>query len=325
MKKTNLMNLIVTSGLILTACSGGSNGTASGAAAEDSSSSGLAAASVGGAIASSSSSGTMASTIEAPSIHSLILSPAIAANTCPRVTTANGSGCTNVSSSVDLTYSACSFGTSLATWSGTLEVSMGTGTVSCGTFPNATGTTLRRQFVSSAGVPGSGSRTSARGVTVTIDHSSNNLSNFDNATITANIGTGYGTSVTFNGSGARTGVNIRQRLYVSGGFDHSIDGNISVSESGGSRTISGSIKVYHNKVKVVGTSTFNNVVYNDTACAPVSGSITTAFAAGVNVSPTVIGNAMVGKSETLTFNGDNTATLVDYSGTSSTVTLSPCF
>ncbi|MGZ3771722.1 MAG: hypothetical protein ACXVCP_16625 [Bdellovibrio sp.] len=202
---------------------------------------------------------------------------------------------------------------------------MGTGSVTCGTFPNATGTTLRRQFVSSAGVPGTGSRTSAKGVVVTIDHSSSNLANFDTATIAANIGTGYGSSVTFNGSGARTGVDVKQRLYVSGGFDHSVVGSITISESGTSRTVSGSLTVYHNKVKVVGTSTFTNVVYNDTACAPVSGSISTSFAAGAHVSPTTIGSLMVGKSETLTFNGDGTATLVDYSGASSTVTLGHCF
>lgn len=295
---------------------------------EDTSITGAVAGTVGGAVAASDSSGKMAFQGKSPpaKIWSLLLKTSYAATTCPQLTTASGSGCTNASNAVDLTYASCSHGTSLATWTGTLEVSLSSGAaISCGTFPSPSGTDLQRQFVSSAGVPGTGSRTSSRGTVVTIDHQTANLGNFDNQTIAANIGTGYGTRVTFNGSGSRTGVSLKQRVFVSGGFDHSVVGSITLSESGTTRTASGTVTVYHNKAKVVGTSTFSSVVYNNTSCVPISGSITTAFAAGANVSPTAIGSAFVGKSESITFNSDGTGTFVDASGASSTVELTHCY
>ncbi|MGZ3691389.1 MAG: hypothetical protein ACXVAX_07790, partial [Pseudobdellovibrio sp.] len=183
---------------------------------------------------------------------------------------------------------------------------------------------IQRQFVSSHTVPGSATRTTARGTVEHIDHSTADLGNFDSVGIPTNIGTGYGTVVTFDGSGKRTGVSVKQRIYVTGGLDHSVVGSVSLSETGTSRTASGSLTIYHNKLKVIATSTFTNVVYNDTACTPVSGSISTAFTAGT-ASPTALGSLLVGKSETLTFNGDGTATLVDYNGSSSTVSLTHCY
>ncbi|MGZ3725782.1 MAG: hypothetical protein ACXWQQ_08270, partial [Pseudobdellovibrio sp.] len=297
-------------------------------ATEDSSTSGVAASSIGGAIAASDSSGNVAlnkSLLQKP-LWSMILQSAQASGTaCPKIVTTAGSGCTNAGSDVDLTYSSCSFGSSAATWSGLLEVSLsGGGTITCGTFPSPVSANIQRQFVSSHTVPGSATRTTARGTVEHIDHSTADLGNFDNQAIATNIGTGYGTVVTFDGSGKRTGVSVKQRIYVTGGLDHSVVGSVSLSETGTSRTASGSLTIYHNKLKVIATSTFTNVVYNDTACTPVSGSISTAFTAGT-ASPTALGSLLVGKSETLTFNGDGTATLVDYNGSSSTVSLTHCY
>ena len=206
-----------------------------------------------------------------------------------------------------------------------MEVSISGGAgIACGTFPAPNNQFLQRQIVASAGVAGTGTRTSARGTVVYIDHATANLGNFDNQTIAANIGSGYGARIGFTGT-ARSSVQVRQRLYVTNGFDHSIDGSITISESGTTRTTSGSVKVYHNKLKVVGTSTFTSVVYNNTSCVPVSGTISTAYAAGTNIAPTAAGTLLVGKTESITFNADGTATSVDSAGVSTTVAMTHCF
>ncbi|HEX7675762.1 MAG TPA: hypothetical protein VF412_16415 [Bdellovibrio sp.] len=311
----------------LTACSSSSSSSSS--ASEDTSASGAAASSVGGALASSDSSSTV-SEYQHKTFMDLLIPKALATNSCPTIA-AGGTGCAANGNDVDLTYSACSFGSSSATWSGTLEVSLiNGGAITCGTFPDRAGSRLAnndgilRQFVSS-GSPGTATRTNSRGTIVTIDHASANLANFDTGTtISANIGSGYGSKVVFDGSGGRKEVQVRQRVYTSS-YDHSIDADLTLSESSGTRTITGgTVKVYHNKLRVVGTSTFTNVVYNQQCCTPVSGTITTSFAAGAHVSPTVIGSAAVGKSETLTFTGCGTATLTNTSGTTADVTLNNC-
>ncbi len=313
----------------LAACSSGLSSSSASAASEDSSASGAAASSVGGAISSSDSSNTVSS-YEHKTLLDLLIPSALATNSCPTVA-AGGSGCASNGNPVDLTYSSCSFGSSSATWSGTLEVSLiNSGAISCGTFPDRSASRLAnndgilRQFVS-GGNPGTATRTNSRGTVVTIDHASANLANFDTGTtISANIGSGYGTKVVFDGSGGRKEVQVRQRLYTSG-YDHSVDADLTLSESVGTRTITGgTVKVYHNKMKVIGSSTFSNVVYNTQCCNPISGSITTTFSAGAHVSPTALGSLAVGKSESLTFTGCGTATFVNTSGTSSSVTLNNC-
>jgi hypothetical protein len=291
-------------------------GCGSGSATEDSSASGAAAGSIGAAIAASGSTGTTSRSLRA-------LTP------CPTLKTAAGSGCAaGPGTTVNLTYDACSFGSSTAKWTGTLEVGVtGSGnTITCGSFPfngSSTGT-ITRQFVDGGNNPQTGTRTSSFGTVVTIDHHTANLGNYEGDTIAANVGTGYGDVVTWTG-GKRTGIQVRQRVYSSL-FDHSVNGSVTISESSGiaasNRTVTGSVDVYHNKLKVKGTSTFNNVVYVDTCCNPTSGSISTAFAK-TSQSGTV-GAALDGKTETLTFTGCGTATFVDYKGTSSNVTLSHC-
>lgn|GEM_PF-1310711 len=315
------------------------DGTTTTTVSDDSSASGAVASSVGGALSNSNSTGAVAFYDESSKNfrNSIIQkklwevfrgSFAEAATTCPTILTSSGSECSISGAKVDLTYSSCTYGNGGATFNGTLELSASDSTsLSCGTFPSnlANNVYLQRQFVSAPGTPGTGTRTNKRGVTVNVDHQTANLGNFDNQTISANIGSGYGSQVQFDGAGKRKAVVIRQRLYVTGGFDHSVDGTLTVSADGTSRTVNGTVKVYHNKVKVVGTSTFTNLVYDKGSCIPVSGTLSTSFAAGANVATTIIGNQLVGKSESLEFIGSNQANYIQADGTTSTVELTHCY
>lgn len=333
MKNSIILSLLA-SGLLL--AQGCSKTTAGGAILEDDSASGAVASAIGGALSSSNSSGTVAMKKAAPFLNqsitnavSNLVPSAFATNACPTFAT-TGASCTASTSNQWLSYSACSFGNSSATWSGTQLLKMSSGTAACGTFPNpgASGTLLR-QFVAgaSSSTPATATRTSAAGKVVTIDDASVNLSNFDGQTISTVANGGYGTQVSFDGAGKRSSVTIARRVSVVGGYDHSITGSLNVNEGATtSRTLSGSVRVFHNILKVIGTSTFSSVTHSDSCCVPVSGSITTAFTAGVNPSatPTRIGSLVVGKSETMTFTGCGTATVSAADGTSSNVTLGSC-
>jgi len=165
----------------------------------------------------------------------------------------------------------------------------------------------------------------ASGVTAYIDHATADLANYEGDSIAANIATGYGSQVTFNGSGARTGVTIRQRVYSTGFFDHSVTGGLSISESGTTRTVSGSVSTYHNIVQVKGTTTFTSVVYNNTCCLPVSGTISTAFAKTASSPTNVITSAIDGKSESLSISGCGTGTLTTHNGAVVPVALNNCY
>jgi len=316
-------------------------GTASNSSSgtEDTSASGAAAGAVGGALSGSNSTGTQAFfmplfnppqqvTLLSSIYHALnFISPAYAATACPTFKTI-GTGCTTTSSNMWLTLSTCSWGTSSAAWTGIQGLFASTGTVNCGTLPSPMNGSLTRQFVAAAlgTTPATGTVVSSFGTTAVIDHSTTNLGNFNSDTIATLLNGGYGEQVTF-ASGKRTSVNLQQRIYATGSFDHSMTGALTISETAGSstRTISGTMTVYHNLAKVIGTAVFSNVTHSDGCCYPTGGSITTTFAAGTPT-PTSTGSAMVGKSETLTLNSTcGSATLVNTTGTSSSVTLSRCF
>lgn len=343
MKKLSLYVLCASLPLTVISCAKSGSSSASSSAQLDSSTSGTAASSVGGAIANSDVSGTVAKNDALKRFWSMIIPEAYASNACPTLKTAAGKGCTQASNAADLTYVTCDFGNAGDTWTGTMQISLSAGTaVTCGTFPTLSsipnGQSLQRQFVTS-GAPGTALRTTASvdqqdgrserivvaGRSVTIDHKTANLANFDSATISANIGTGYGTQVVFDGSGHRKQVIVNERVYDST-FDHSVSGSINMSESGSTRTISsGTVKVYHNTLKVVGTSSFSNVVYNDKCCTPVSGTITTTYAAGTHVSTSKAGSAMVGKSEKLEFLECGSAILTNTAGQVSNVSMNTCY
>jgi hypothetical protein len=223
-----------------------------------------------------------------------------------------------------LSYNNCTY-TGRVEWSGVQSLSMSSGTASCGTFPNpgANGT-LYRQYVQASGsnIPGQVNLTAANR-SAFIDDASENLANFDGDSIPAISNGGYGLAVQFNSQDKRSQLTIGHRLVIDGGIDHSVSGTVSVVEGNGSRTINGSVKVYHNIVKVIGTSTFNNVIHDNTCCLPIGGSITTVFSAGANVAPVL--SSIVGKSETLTFTGCGSASLQRPDGSVINVSLNRCF
>lgn len=318
---------------ILTSCKNSISSPDVSSLSDDSSSGSIVAGAVGGAIESSDTNGNLAQynmNAHNSAIWSVLVKSAMAAtNSCPKIVSSTSAGCSQNGNAVDLTYSSCSFGNSKAVHNGILEVSLSDGSaINCGTFPNTmlipNNQSIQRQYVASAGVPGTATRINTNGKVVSIDDVSTNLSNFDNQAISANIGAGFGTQMFFDGSGARKQLIIKRRLYSSV-FDHSINGNLNLAEASGVRTVNGSITVFHNKMKVVGTSSLSNVTYNNSSCIPVSGSITTTFAAGVNVSPNPGGALLVGKSESLVFNGDGTARFTDVTGTTTTVTVNHCY
>lgn len=307
---------------------------------EDDSASGTVAGLVGGALSNSTSDGALAM-LSAPKNHgwvgakddsawNLILPSAHAEDisTCPTAR-APGNHCSASGSTLWLTYENCHAASWGAKWNGTQALTMSAGTAECGTFPKpAANQTLTRQFVAEAGstTPASVVRTSRFRTQVTLDDASANLDNFDGATIETIANGGYGTQVSFDDNDHRNSLTIARHIVAANRFDISVSGSVAVTENSDSeREVNGEIKVYHNLLKVIGTSTLNAVTHNATCCLPVSGSITTSFAAGENVEPSVRGSLLVGKSETLTFTGCGTATLQTTSGTQVDVELSNCF
>ena len=335
MKYSKLIQISSLIALItLASCGKSASTTATSSASEDTSTSGTAAVTVTSALSSSSSSGTQSLSMNKSSTFNLmdyLIPKALASTACPTFATTS-TGCTTSGGNMWLTYSSCSIGSSAAVWTGVQQLSMSTGSAACGTFPNpGASATLSRQYVTAASssYPAAATRVNAAGTAQVIDHSSTNLTNFNGDTITPIIGTGYGTVVTFNSSGLRSQINIAQRIYTTG-LDHTVVSTtpLTITESSGTaatRTINGTVKVYHNKLKVVATSTFTNVVHSLTCCQPTGGSITTVYSAGGTVSPTNAGLLVVGKSETLTFTGCGTGTLTATDGTVTSVTLTSCF
>ncbi len=304
---------------------------------EDSSASGSVASLLGGTYNTSESSGTVTlreeffkhSTFSAfldlfnPSIRN-----AMATILCPTFQTASGSGtgsCSVVSSTMTLDYgTGCQFSNSGATWTGSQTLTVSTGSPTCGTFPAAgsyTGT-LTRLF------PATTTRTSASGVVVTVDTSGTDSGY--NFTSPASAPSG-GAVVTFSG-GNRTqiafpGINLIAKTEAGvNRFNHSIttSGGSPISLSGASVT-GGSVLVYHNLLKVLGTTTFTNVEFTAGCCTPTAGTITTSFAAVSGTTPTTVGEAFVNKSETLEFTGCGTATYTGPESYSGDVTLGHCF
>lgn len=314
----------------------GSSTPASSSAAEDNSASGAIAGAIGGALSGTSASGTQA--FIAPRSSSMLATFSRALDFLPEANAASPlcptfkstTGCAASSTSMWLTYSECGFGGNNQ-WNGVLALIDSAGSPSCGTFPKPTGGngTLTRQYAtaSSSSTPGSATVTTVSGAVTTIDDATANLANFDNDTISAFEGAGYGAQVTF-ASGARTQIEIGHHISVPNSFDHSLSGTLSVSETAGasSRTVSGTMTLYHNLLKVEGVATISNVVHTDGCCLPTSGTISILYKAGLNVNPTTAGQKYVGNTETLTFSSTcGQATVAAVDGSSSTVSLNRCF
>ena len=159
--------------LISVGC-GSTTPTAAIPATEDSSTSGTVAASIGGAVNGSSGGAVgyfpseMKSESKMCSVLNMLnpLHSAYAADpACPTILTGVSANCSVSSSTVTLTYTACSFGTSTSTWNGTQRVVFTGATPVCGTaFPTGM-TNVTRTF-------GAGTtRTSGSGVAVTVETS----------------------------------------------------------------------------------------------------------------------------------------------------------
>lgn len=320
--------------LILTGC--GKAASTDTAASADNSVSGLVGGSVGGALSSSGSNGNYAlnmSIKRAPTFMEELrnaLNPmpkALAAGFCPTFKSQNAQ-CTTNASEMWLAYNDCTFA-GYADWSGVQEITMSAGNAACGTFPNpGANATLYRQIVQAAGGSVPGSLTISDGIlTGTIDDATAKLGNFDNQNIGTIINNGYGQAVTFDNTGARNGLTIGHHITVSGVYDHSLTGSLTIQETlnATSRTVSGTVTTYHNLLRVVAVSTFQAVEHDDTCCLPLSGTISTTFSAGQNVQPRALGESLVGKSESLTFNGCGTAVYTGPDGSTKNVTLNHCF
>jgi hypothetical protein len=310
---------------------------------EDFSTSGNIAAAVGGALSGTISTGLLASQkfflnsapIDLAHFTSVTLQPwpgianAYAADLCPTYQTST-TACVATGSTLWLTYAACSFGSSLPTWTGTQALMLSNGSAACGTFPNpgALGT-LIRQFASAVSSSNAGiaTHTSAYGTVTTIDHSSANLANFDGQTIGVIANNGYGAKITYNASGNRSSLLLSARYYSASNFDYSVTGTVAISEASGAttRTLSGTLVTYYNSIKLIASSSLSGVTHSDTCCQPISGTITTSLSAGTRVNPTTVGSALIGKTETLTITGCGKATLIGFQGAVSQVTLSRCF
>ena len=325
--------LIIMTTFIFTGCGGTSTGNPE---SEDLSVTGSALSAVGGAMSSSGSSGVLSylkrpqpknSFLEAlAGVH--FIPEAFASVLCPTYRTAQGAGCSASGSNFWLSYNDCRFSGSVSTWQGTEEIEMSSGTASCGSFPSALPNGfLYRQFVSGSGVttPGSASVTTLLGVVVHVDDASTNLSNFDGASISTILHSGYGSAVGFGAAGFRNSLVFGHREYITGLFDHSVTGSLTISPTSlSSRNLTGSVSVYHNIMKVIGTVQFSGITHTDSCCWPSAGTITTTFSAG-SATPTSAGAAAVGKQETMTITGCGTGSLLTYDGTTKNVNFTRCF
>ena len=354
--KTNLHKhtplILFAAVFVLVGCGGAGAGggtTTGNPFTEDTSATGTVAGAVGGALSGTSTTGSQAFEMRPPEAaaqmsmlresalvtRGQLLKPssgldATGASVCPTFRSTNSSVCDVSGSSMLLSYADCKFAGSGATWLGTLALTPSAGAPVCGSFPNpgANGT-LYRQYVTSStsNTPGQTRVTSKYGTVITIDDQSANLGNYDNASIPVISNAGYGASVSFDGTAARTSVTLGHHISASTGADHSVSGTLGITEvnGAGSREINGTVTVYHNQLRVTGSSYFDHVVHNDQCCLPVSGTITTTFAQGANTPPTTLGMKIVGKAESLTFTSCGVATLQSYDGTTSTVSLSKCY
>lgn len=322
--KTVLLSFTV----LLSACNNLSGGTTTGnPLAEDTSASGSAAGALGGALSGSSANGSVQQ--QQTRMVSVPLSLRAQATSCPTFHTAAGAQCVASGGTLWLTFATCSYPGYSLLLDGYLAIKESAGSAACGTFPNpgASGT-IYRQYVQGAGstTPGLFSITSG-GYTAYIDNQTANLGNFDNQPISTILNSGYGTKVVLDNTGARSQIVMANRVFSVGHFDHVITGTLNIAEVAGAstRTVNGAITVYHNGLKVVGTSTFTNVVHSDTCCLPISGKIKTTFSAGANVPPTGLGSLFINQSETLILNGCGVGTLTDYTGTTTNVALTRCY
>jgi hypothetical protein len=292
-KKKMIFAAILVTLVALSGC--GSANDASGT--EDSSASGSVASAIGGAYNGSSTSGTQAM-FKKTAVENLLASldpvhPANASSACPTFSASTLASC--LSSPVTLTYSSCSFGNSSATWTGgsifTCSGSVGSPTVNK-TYSSGT------------------ARTNGFGTVVSVKSSG---TSFNGTSVSGGM-TLTPSSLSING--------VELTAATSGGsplFDHTITSS-ALTYSGG--VVNGTVTIYHNYAKVIGTAVISSLGFTSGCCTPTSGSIKTTFQAyGVFAAK----SGFNGASETLNFTGCGAATYTGPEGYSGNVTLSNCF
>jgi hypothetical protein len=97
-------------------------------------------------------------------------------------------------------------------------------------------------------------------------------------------------------------------------FDHSLTGSLSITgtKAAGTRTVTGTMTLYHNRAQYTAAHTFNNVKWGSSTCPyPTSGSITSTLTGSVSGSATLTYSSTCGS-----------ATFTDTSGSTSSVALS---
>lgn len=211
------------------------------------------------------------------------------------------------SSADTITWGGCTVDGGSVTMTGSwTETFSGTGASTC-TTPLSSGGSVTRTSSSSV-------MTFASGATLTTD--TNGGTAWDGTSIPA---TGETVS---NSSGTRTIVINGIHRYLKGPrgttwFDHYITSTgltVTGTRAAGTRSMSGNLKVYHNLLRYTAASTFNTVIWGSSSCCyPTSG----------NISSTLTGS-LTGTT-TLTFSSTcGSATYIDNSGSSSSVTLTHC-
>jgi len=175
---------------------------------------------------------------------------------------------------------------------GTMKVSLATGVpVHCGHPLGFHNVTVQSQMVTELRQPSS------------VENS--NLLNFDEAALF-----GDGTSIHYDDQSAITQISLAEQL-----SDQTLVGSAHVNQQNGRTIITNAhMTVYQNVLNVVGQGELKNLVFADSCCTPVGGTITAHLTAGSNVAPTTEGSHFVGKVETLTFDGCGSAQLKDVDG-----------
>lgn len=163
-----------------------------------------------------------------------------------------------------------------------------------------------------------------------VTHDTNGAGSGWDATVTPAPGNG-GVVLTCGSGGCATGASLAINgshltgtVTLPGGqartlWDHSVStgaSGLTVTTSGSSRTVSGTVTVQHNILKYTAQATLNNVTYGDASCCfPTAGSLTTKYSSGQHA----------GKSESLAFTAIcGEATLTTASGQTMAYTLQHC-
>jgi hypothetical protein len=333
MKNPNAASLsILATGLLLAGCANSSTGTSSSTSGSE-----IAVSTVSGAMQSGGSSSAALNSPRVKQSFYARLMPEIFPAAQAATWSCTGTGFTTTYSgpgtylyeplSCTVTYAdGKSFG---AVWNGDWNYVYG---ASC----SASGGEFRPDTQSAGCVI---TRTSPTGgLTRTLSDSSGDSYAIDHDTTSANTGfdsteyptTSAGITLTCGGSGCATsrtmvinGSHLTGTITPSGGsplefWDHTVSSGtngLSITGSGVSRSVSGTVVVQHNLAKYVSLSTFSSVTYgNPLCCFPTSGTISTSYASG----------PLLNSGETLTFSSSCGEATLTQNGTSSPITLIHC-